>query len=102
MEGKKTGGRKKGTPNKATESIKLKLENMGCDPVEAMAKIAMDAEAGGDTDTALRAYKELAQYVAPKLRSVEITEDKGEPEPMVFNFGVSEPKGEIKVTRGKD
>ncbi len=35
-------GRKAGTPNKRTRSIEEKLEALGCDPIEAMARLAMD------------------------------------------------------------
>jgi hypothetical protein len=101
MKGQKTGGRKKGTPNKTTKDIRLKLQTLGCDPIEAMARIAMKAEVDGETEIALRAYKELAQYVAPKLRAIEVTEDRGETEPMTFNFNVLPAVSDVIVTRGK-
>ncbi len=64
-------GRKAGTPNKRTKSIEEKLEAMGCDPIEAMARLAMDE----NESSALRfaALKELAQYVAPKRKAVEVS-----------------------------
>lgn len=121
----KTGGRQKGTPNKATKEVIAKLEEMGCDPIEGMARIAMgDADCfvcrdgrvssaqffkiagvrspsswadlpddeleerqtadmtcpvcGGTgkdpVDTKQRAdmFKELAQYVAPKRKAIEM------------------------------
>jgi hypothetical protein len=77
MKGQKTGGRKKGTPNKTTKNIRSSLKKMGCDPLQAIARIAMKAEEDGDTEIALRAYKELALYVAPKLRAIEIIEKGG-------------------------
>jgi hypothetical protein len=42
----------------------------GCDPIEGMARIAMDERA----DLSIRAQmiKELASYVAPKRRAVEM------------------------------
>ncbi len=44
---------------------------LGCDPIEAMAQLAMDE----NEPSALRlaALKELAQYVAPKRKAVEIS-----------------------------
>lgn len=39
--GRKTGGRQAGTPNKATQEVIDKLQGLGCDPVEGMARIAM-------------------------------------------------------------
>ncbi len=42
----------------------------GCDPIEGMARIAMDERA----DLSIRAqmFKELAQYTAPKRKAVEM------------------------------
>ena len=67
----KTGGRKRGTPNRRTADIQEKLAAMGCDPIAGMAAIATDEK----QDIALRAamYKELAQYVAPKRKAIEMT-----------------------------
>ena len=42
--GFKTGGRTSGTPNKITRLIVDKLEALGCDPIEDMAHIAMEAK----------------------------------------------------------
>ena len=36
------GGRQKGTPNKRTQDVIGLLEALGCDPIEGMARIAMD------------------------------------------------------------
>ncbi len=57
-------GRPKGSRNKQTLGIIDRLEALGCDPLEGMARIAMDESA----HPSLRAqmYKELAQYVASK------------------------------------
>jgi hypothetical protein len=40
--GRKTGGRVAGTPNRRTIEVIERLESLGCDPIEGMAKIAMD------------------------------------------------------------
>ena len=82
--GFKTGGRKVGTPNKASQQIVEKLEALGCDPIEGMAHIAMDTF--NPLEIRARMYAELAQYVAPKRKSVEI--DTGEKERIVFNIGI--------------
>ncbi|MDQ3796834.1 MAG: DUF5681 domain-containing protein [Pseudomonadota bacterium] len=57
-------GRPKGSRNKQTLAVIDRLEALGCDPIEGMARIAMDESA----HPSLRAqmYKELAQYVASK------------------------------------
>lgn len=72
--GKKTGGRKPGTPNKITTDIQHTLARLKCDPVEGMAKMANDKKL--EPALRLRAYAELANYVYPKRRAVEITPGK--------------------------
>ena len=80
----KTGGRKTGTPNKRTQDITALLDRLGCNPIEGMAHIAMDTF--NPLEIRARMYAELAQYVAPKRKSVEI--DTGEKERIVFNIGI--------------
>ena len=77
--GEYRGGRKKGTPNKATQTVIEKLEKLDCDPIEGMAEIAIQAMKEGDLPLAGQMYKELAQYVAPKRKAMEITGDKEKP-----------------------
>ena len=72
-QGKKTGGRREGTPNKRTQEIIEKLEALGCDPVEGMAKLAADEN--NSAELRGRMYAELAQYVAPKRKAIEHTGD---------------------------
>ena len=38
----KTGGRAKGVKNKATKEVIERLKELNCDPIEGMAKIAMN------------------------------------------------------------
>jgi hypothetical protein len=38
----KTGGRRRGTPNKATLTVQEKLDSIGCDPIVEMGKIGMN------------------------------------------------------------
>jgi len=70
--GKKTGGRTRGTPNKDKESLLKMIQSVGCrHPIEGLAIIAKQAHDDGDISLAKDAYKELAQYVVPKLKAVE-------------------------------
>ena len=73
--GRKTGGRTAGTPNKRTLDVIERLDEFGCDPIEGMAKIALDPQ----TPIELRArmFSDLAQYVAPKRRAVEHSPSDG-------------------------
>lgn len=78
--GRKTGGRKAGTPNTRTQNVTEKLEAMGCDPIEAMARMAMEAEAEDDKTLAKSLYAELAPYYTPKRKAVEQTIIEQKPE----------------------
>src|SRR3954451_15984279 len=99
--GRKTGGRRRGTPNRRTGEVAERLAALGCDPIELMAAIAMGdvpcpacdgsgefaGSRGGPAETCeachgrgkeliraeLRAkmLAELAGYVYPKRRAVE-------------------------------
>jgi hypothetical protein len=90
--GKKTGGRAKGTPNRKTVEITELLAALECDPVEGMARIAMDD--ANAPELRGRMYAELAQYLYPKRRATEIRTDDGptvqfqffaDPEPPKFD-----------------
>ena len=69
----KTGGRRKGTPNKQTQDVIEKLEELDCDPIAGMARLALQAEEDGDKNLAAQMYKELAPYIAPKRKAIEQT-----------------------------
>ncbi len=67
--GERRGGRCKGRPNKRTMAVADKLEALGCDRIERMARIAMDEMAEVSVRTQM--YKELAQYIASKRKAIE-------------------------------
>lgn len=73
--GKKTGGRLAGTPNRRTSELIERLDALGCDPIEGMARIAMDSSSTPELRG--RMYAELAGYVYPKRRAVEVKADEG-------------------------
>lgn len=75
---KKTGGRVKGVKNKATKEVIDRLKELNCDPIEGMAKIAQTALDSDDLQLAGQMYKELAQYVAPKRKAIEVTGNNGD------------------------
>ena len=70
----KTGGRQRGTPNKVTRSVIEKLEALGCDPIEGLARIAMQPSTS--IPDKIRCYLELAQYVYPKRKPLEVSDDQ--------------------------
>jgi len=67
-QGRKTGGRRRGTPNRLTQSVIDRLGRLGCDPIEGMARIAMDA--ANPIEVRARMFAELAGYVAPKRKAI--------------------------------
>lgn len=77
--GERRGGRKKGVPNKKTQDVAEKIQKLGCDPIEGMINVANLALQEKDLALAGNMYKELAQYIAPKRKAVEITGDDGGP-----------------------
>ena len=68
----KTGGRKAGTPNKRTTDVMEKLDALNCDPISALARLSLKAEADGDIALAARLYSELAPYIFPRRKAVEV------------------------------
>mgnify|MGYP003123977409 FL=1 len=74
----RNGGRQKGTPNKKTvelqERVKRYMQQQGIknfDPLVALAGISIDK--GTPLKIKVEALKELAQYLHPKRRAVEIS-----------------------------
>jgi len=80
--GRKTGGRVKGTPNKATKEIAELLAALDCEPVAGMVAIAMDE--GNSVELRGRMFAELANYVHAKKRATEIKADDGNRVTFIF------------------
>lgn len=101
--GHKTGGRKKGVPNKAKAEIESRLKALGCDPIEGMARIAQMAEEDAQAAEKLseriaainlagKMYAELAEYVAPKRSRIEHVGDADQPVAHKIELVVVDPK----------
>jgi|TARA_R110001592_G_scaffold13613_1_gene62257 hypothetical protein len=84
--GKRPGtGRPAGSKNKRSQEIQDRLDDLGVDPIEGMAMIAADPNS--TPELKLQCYKELAQYVAPKRKAVDMnTVHSGEMTIEVVNF----------------
>jgi hypothetical protein len=82
--GYKTGGRKAGTPNRKTREVGEILEALCCNPIEGMAKIAMDPE--NPIELRARMLTELAPYVYPKRRALEqrLVDGEGKDRPLTL------------------
>ena len=89
----KTGGRTIGTKNKVSASVRDRLNVLKCDPIEQLVIIARQAQANDDLQLAVTVYKDLATYVAPKLKSIELIESVAPPEKLevIFTRAVRPP-----------
>jgi hypothetical protein len=91
----KTGGRKKGTPNRRTLEVVDLLNNLGCDPIEGMARLALDPT--NSPELRGRLFSELAQYVAPKRKSIDVSWK--ESDKVVFNLNTTYPNHSINAIK---
>lgn len=70
----KTGGRQKGSKNQITSSRDKKIEDFcetySCDPIESLFSIASNINTPIDIRVSI--LKELAQYIYPKKRAIEV------------------------------
>jgi len=73
----KTGGRKAGTPNKNKQELLDRVHSKYPNycPIEAMCEIAVDIE--NDVALRLQASKEVAQYIYPKRKAIEMSGEGG-------------------------
>ena len=82
----KTGGRAKGKKNKVSELVRERLKELKCDPIEQLVIIARQAQENDDLQLAVAVYKDLAAYVAPKLKAIEQVESVAPPEQLEVIF----------------
>jgi len=88
----RTGGRKKGTPNKKTLEVQEKINALDYDPITTMVKISQQAMADENYALAGQMAKELAQYVYPKRKAIEhITDEPAEWPKITINI-TDDPK----------
>ena len=73
----KTGGRKKGTVNKSKQALieRINAEYPDYHPVMAMADVANDDDA--PPDMRFQANREVAQYIEPKRKAIEMSGSTG-------------------------
>jgi hypothetical protein len=91
----KTGGRVRGTPNKATDALVRKLMKLGCDPIEGLAKIALDPAT--EVSLKVRCFAELAQYIYPKRKAVDQSPENSELKVTVETIGPSISLGDLFI-----
>lgn len=73
----KTGGRKKGVPNKVTLKKAEEIAKSGLTPLEFMLKILRDNKQ--EVSARMEAAKAAAPYVHPRLANVEVAGPDGGP-----------------------
>jgi hypothetical protein len=76
---RKWGGRAKGTPNKKTQELLAICFEEGLDVWRAMIKLAKE----GEPHVKQAMLKELAQYLFPKRKAIELSGEVGLPEPTI-------------------
>src|SRR3989442_4275853 len=65
----KTGGRKKGTPNKATLVLTEELAALAYDPLRELVSIAKDRKT--PVELRVRIHSEFLPYIYPKRKAVD-------------------------------
>lgn len=81
--GVKTGGRQKGTPNKATAALAAEIAATGETPLEYMLRVMRDPVAEYDRRDKMAAA--AAPYIHPKLASTEVTGKGGGPVQVIMS-----------------
>jgi hypothetical protein len=75
-------GRPAGSKNKFKYEVAKTLEELQCDPFEVLIYLALHSES---ERIKCQAASELAQYIAPKLKSIELKGDQESP----FSFTIN-------------
>jgi hypothetical protein len=81
--GKKTGGRKKGSRNKATIALEQELAASGETPKDYMLRVMRDPKV--DDHRRDEMAKAVAPYVHPRLATIPHTAESKKPTPMVVS-----------------
>lgn len=98
--GFKSGGRAAGVPNKKTQAVADMLAELNCCPITGMAKIAMDEATPVPVRAAM--FRELANYLYPKRKAVEIAAAEGFEPPKVIVRWVVDAKDAADALEAAD
>jgi hypothetical protein len=93
----KTGGRQKGTPNKATLTVQEKLDSIGCDPIIELAKLGMNEKF--TEEFRRRCFSDLASYICPKPKPADLTTT---PERPVINVNTNLDNSDDSVRNARE
>ena len=87
---------KTGIPNKRMQDINARLDQLGCNPIKGMADIDMDE--CNEIEIRNRIYAELAGYVAPKRKAVQV--DNMETNRVIFNICIERRQSMFLIDQG--
>ena len=89
-------GSRLGSPNKNKQLLmhRLRREFPNYHPVVELARIANDL--GNSVDVRKDAHKEVAKYVTPQLKAVDVTHHGS---PVVFNFSIGQKTDQLKLVQ---
>lgn len=92
----KLGGRKKGTPNKDKGSLydRLQVKFPGLCPIEVMCQTILTTE---DEGYKIQCCKEVAQYLYPKLKTIDHNHGGQADNPIKANLDVRFIKSNVKA-----
>jgi hypothetical protein len=91
MQGMKTGGRKKGTPNKRS-AVLIKAMESGESPLDYMLRVMRDSRAAPERRDQMA--KAAAPYIHPRLTAIEVSDNDESPyqAPVSINVTFVDPK----------
>ena len=97
MKGRKTGGRTSGTLNKKSQAVGelIAQKYPTYHPILSLVEIAQDTN--NEVSLRLQANKEVAKYVCPQLKSIEIKEHQEETRIVVVRVDNEETKKAIEA-----
>jgi hypothetical protein len=73
----KHGGKRKGSKHKITNDLRALLDEMGCNPIEGLARIAIDPKVKPELRAMCNA--QIAKYIHPQLKAIEVSGKGGGP-----------------------
>lgn len=85
---------REGSPNKSKNTLlaRLRRDFPNYHPIIELARIGNDPE--NDVATRANAHKEVAKYVTPQLKALDVTSGGN---PISFNFSIAPPDQPAKV-----
>jgi hypothetical protein len=95
--GRKTGGRTKGTPNRATAAKAAAIAASGLTPLDYMLTIMRDEAA--PAERRIEAAKAAAPYVHPKLAAIEHAGHDGGPVQIIVDTGIRRDGDDCGLSR---